>query len=318
MTKSILYFIVSIILITIGMFAYYKHEIGSKQDDIRSSLTNNNYLLTSESEDSNKRTDKLSTVATADKSGDGFTLNDDTQLISFTCISLNELESRLNADILDDFFTSNSLTLFSVNEYLKHLDHKELEMEFEAGNASAAFILGMHFLHSSYRSGMYHPDIRTNQNDDYTEFDSEKMKRARDWLWTAALNGVGTALGEIAGSYLLEKQLVERDILLNTAERSSDNSSEKIDRLTANYLSYTILYNKVNPQIVDLFSIDTEISNIEMERLNYLPKTSILDNLKEQWRKARLNVGKSAIIPLQISEEVETAVFESENQCDNN
>lgn len=230
------------------------------------------------------------------------------------CINFSEIENQINSEMYEEFLRNNTLSLWTVNDYLREMSNDDLELEFKSGSAEAAFVLGMNLMYSSYNTNTIHPDIargeRQEKSNKIKKLDSKQLSAGREWLWKAALNGIGIALAEIGGSYQLESQLIEQKSKLE-----HENIIFLKTKLAAQELSFQILYQMVNPSIVELQKIDSSYINEKFVNHEYDEKEKILKALKEKWKLDREAIGKSYEINLKVSEDIRKIMNTEQINC---
>jgi len=232
------------------------------------------------------------------------------------CIPFSELESQLPEEMYLEFLNDNMLMLDTVDEYLTSLSNEELELEFRAGNFQAAFVIGMNLMFNSYNTRETHPSLPGQQGvykpNRRTKLNKKKLSRGREWLWLAAINGAGTALAEIAGSYELESQLIESTF----DEQSEDIELEVLqNRLVTKALAFHMLYLRVNPFIVKLGYVDDEHYYERFEKHPLREKHQILKELNQKWDIARTEMNKSQEIEIKYYDELKEHLGDIHSIC---
>jgi hypothetical protein len=240
---------------------------------------------------------------------------------AFRCFPLTEIQKQINLDVLTKFANENVLYPSSVDRYLTKLDKSELVSEFEAGNASAAYVLGMNLSFSSYNTNSFNPylsvDLREEVDNQITELNVKELNEAREWLWAAAINGVSAALSELGGTYSLEHDFLEADYKSEKIQGDSSIIENKLWILKAKQLSFNILYVGVAPQMSDLFGTGKEYYENEFEQLHLEDKEKVYTDIQAQWVASRLNIGQLSEIELKVPDEIKIAALKSQNNCIN-
>lgn len=231
-----------------------------------------------------------------------------------SCIDLSKIEYQINSEMYEEFLRDNTLSLWTVNDYLREMSNDELELEYMSGNPDAAFVLGMNLVYSSYNTNTTHPDLLKGnippKVNKIKDLDHKKLDSGRNWLWQAALNGVGIALAEIAGSYGLENQLIKQNNQLSIEDITNLKA-----KLTSLELSYQILYHAVNSEVIKLHKINTKEVERKFSNHQYEKKGELLTQLKKKWILNREEIGKQFDINVKISEDIQKIMSSESIDC---
>lgn len=232
------------------------------------------------------------------------------------CYNISSSDKSHYENLVTKFSQENVLFPRAVLQYLTEMDKEELVLEFESGNSSAAYVLGMNYFYSSYNSEWHNPFlsmVSRQKADSPKPFDLKTMERARDWLWKAALNGIPTALLEIGNSYSYENSFMIKESL--SKEKSSEYKSVHSQVLEAKSLAYKVLFEHVTRGYREFsgqggINYAEAFKNIEMKE-----KEAILERLKESWSKQRNELGKEMYVELFVPEKVTQAIERMQKRC---
>ncbi len=245
----------------------------------------------------------------------------------FKCLPLTEIQKQVNNDILNKFARDNVLFPYSVQQYLTKLDKDELIAEFEAGNASAAYVLGSNLLYSSYTTNFHNPALidATNFSDveitadlfgkPLSKIDIDKLTEARKWLWLAAINGISNGLSELSATYSIEHNFLEAEQKNN--QSNLINTEKKLKTLKVKKIFYTLLHVEVAPQAYDLLGIEVDSFKKQLELIQLEGKEQFYKDIETQWVDDRYNIGQSKEVEFEVPEEIKIAAYKNRNQCFN-
>jgi hypothetical protein len=235
---------------------------------------------------------------------------------AFKCFTLTDIQKQINNDVFEKFASENTLHPSSVPQYLTKLDENELIAEFEAGNASAAYVLGMNIFFSSYNTTFHHPSLTMGMlvdSNKSTKLNVDRLNEARKWLWVSAINGVGAGLGEIAATYGMEHDFLDADYQTNQGDLA--DIEKNLKALKVKQLSYNLLYVEVAPQVYDLFGVGMEHYKSQLEKIEIENKERIYKGIETQWVDDRFDFGQSKEIELKVPDEIKIAAHKNLNQC---
>lgn len=266
----------SIVIIVTSYFLYnYISSTSTETPNIISSTsTETPNILFSEYESESEQVNKDNTIAS------NILITDKNNSQCLTIEEYKNLEEVIegNAYIYENLLIANA-----VDQSLTSLSEDALIRESDSGNAEAMFVLGMNYQWFSHRSSFNNPSLSLRDfNDTHKELDISILKKARFWLWEAALNGVLISIPELANTYKLEDDL----------------GKTFNDELKIKYTLYKALYYKVSPDIA-IFENNTAEKQINtLKNLNKNEMSELFEQLSQKWVDDRAEIGLGKYIEL--------------------
>lgn len=236
------------------------------------------------------------------------------------CIVLTQSQSSEYDEIIINSNNVEIVTGLTIDEYLLDLDENQLVLEYKAGNAKAAFVLGANYQYRSHNSIWSNPFLGLEGSDFLghpTPFNSELMEASREWFWAAAVGGSPMALLEIATTYSIESKLLKKDYSSGGIKMSAEKFAIRMKELKANELSYGMLFDEFATDISKFFNYDALTIKNEFSSLDMEDKQRIYDDVKARWLNLRLNQGRASKINFEVTPEIEHALNMLDAKCHN-
>lgn len=316
MRITLKFFITIIFSLTVA-FVYYNTNSALLKDGTEGLVKTQDARSVLNSIESNQaKNNKADTIKEIDETmGNLFSSNE------MKCFTFAEIQKDLDNDLLDKFAYDNLLQAFFVPQYLTNLDKSALKAEFDAGNAVAAFVLGMNLFYSSYTTSFHSPflispDIEKTEADygaPLNEIDRQKLKEARKWLWKAAINDVELALTEIVSTYQFE-----HDYLASISKENInglDDKEEEFIELKARATSYALLHWVVSPHFIELRGGQVGMHKSLLNELKIYDKQQYFRDLETSWITDRSSIGRTKEIELPIPNELKDVLKKIKNVC---
>lgn len=239
------------------------------------------------------------------------------------CVVITPEQMQEYETIARDFAQYNSLNTRDLVDQYSQVSNQELEAEFVAGNADAAYMLGINQIALTFKDArsstpVYEKADSTEGDDINTSnLDEEKLEIGRQWLWKAALNGSSIALVELSNSYTTERFYWRRTSVSteSSEDKLDDESKAKFALLTAHEQAYLQMFFHVNPAFTELVnglgpSDLEEIINTKSDE-----QETVFKALIEKWSADRMQLGLPFYFELDIPESVTTAIKAIGKSC---
>lgn len=275
-----IYFVVIVIIVT--SFIFLNNFISATSTEISNKKLSEPSVKSGQTGEGNKRAQYISSLSQKDSD----------------CITVEEFKNMEEVRQGEAFIKENLLIANVVGQSLTSMGEDELILESKSGNSEAMFVLGMNYKWFSHRTSFNNPSLSL-ENFDATdkELDTSILKKARFWLWKAAINGVLISIPELANTYKLESDL-------------GKNFNEK---LQIQYVLYKALYYKVSPDIAKYEESSVEKQLNTLDNFDHEKVMALFDGLFEEWRSSRIEIGLGEYIDLYSPTLVEN--YKNENIC---
>lgn len=234
------------------------------------------------------------------------------------CVVVSDEEAQYLDDLFRKIANEYVLTPFDVDDHLKMMNEAELIAEFEAGEKAAAFVLGLHYSFNFFSTSWYNPLIRDVPSEGYTSLesiDTKALAKAREWLWTAAVNGVPIALLWLGDTFIVEHGYLERSLRGYGSKQLSNAELNKLRLLKANEFAYKKLLEEVAPDMDYFVGASFETYTEKFEKIKFEKKTDIYQDIYKKWSADRDEKGESILMELNMPEHIKQQLIKMHNLC---
>lgn len=233
------------------------------------------------------------------------------------CHALSSSDKKYLNQVVTKFTQENVIFPSSVLPYLTELNEEQLILEFESGNNSAAYVLGMNHFYSSYNSNWHNPYLGPNVSSGEGKpinFEPEAMEKAREWLWKAAINDIPIALLELGNTYRYESAFYKKENFPNLSN-SDFHESDFYKRSKSKELAYKVLFEEVTSGYRELSGKPLNDYESQMDKLQFEGKIEEMEGIRRLWSLRRSEAGKGKIVELLIPKEVNESITRMKKQC---
>jgi hypothetical protein len=234
------------------------------------------------------------------------------------CNQLPQEEQQNINDLYNEFASEHILDPFNVKEYLKEMDEKDLILEYEAGEKSAAYVLGLNLQWKSFNSTWHNPllnDGNFDENVSLKTIDGKALSESRKWLWKAAISGVPIALYELGNTFYLERLHIQEQRNVKDEQVLEGDELNKLLLLNANEVAYKKLAEEVAPDLDYFFGTPIESEASKFEKIQLANKTELYQDIYDRWSADRIEVGEPNSVKFRIPKHIKQQLTDLQKHC---